>query len=49
MECRNRARPKRLGAELRDALGLPSVVESPATAGFDDAPDDAGQTMAVAR
>ena len=36
-------------AELRDALGLPSVVESPATTDIDDAPDDAGQAVAVAR
>jgi phospholipid-binding lipoprotein MlaA len=36
-------------AELREALGLPSVVESPATTDIDDAPDDTGQAVAVAR
>jgi phospholipid-binding lipoprotein MlaA len=35
-------------AELRQALGLPNVVESPATAELDD-PDDAGQSVAAAR
>jgi hypothetical protein len=34
-------------AELREALGLPSVVESPATID-DDAPADATQSVAVA-
>ena len=34
-------------AELRQALGLPNVVESPATAELDD-PADAGQSVAVA-
>jgi phospholipid-binding lipoprotein MlaA len=36
-------------AELREAIGLPSVVESPATTDFDDAPDDTGHVVAVAR
>jgi phospholipid-binding lipoprotein MlaA len=36
-------------AELREAIGLPSVVESPATTDIDDAPDDTGQAVAVAR
>jgi phospholipid-binding lipoprotein MlaA len=36
-------------AELREAIGLPSVVESPATADLDDAPDDAGQAVAAAK
>jgi phospholipid-binding lipoprotein MlaA len=36
-------------AELREAIGLPSVVESPATSDIDDAPDDTGQAVAVAR
>ena len=36
-------------AELREAVGLPSVVESPATADLDDAPDDAGQAVAAAK
>jgi phospholipid-binding lipoprotein MlaA len=36
-------------AELRQAIGLPSVVESPATSDIDDAPADAGQSVAVAR
>jgi phospholipid-binding lipoprotein MlaA len=36
-------------SELREAVGLPSVVESPATAEIDDAPDDTGQAVAVAR
>jgi phospholipid-binding lipoprotein MlaA len=36
-------------AELREAIGLPSVVESPATTDFDDAPDDTAQAVAVAR
>jgi phospholipid-binding lipoprotein MlaA len=35
-------------AELRVALGLPSVVESPATADLDD-PADAGQSVAGAQ
>jgi phospholipid-binding lipoprotein MlaA len=38
-------------AELREAIGLPSVIESPATTDLDD-PDDtsqAGQAVAVAR
>jgi len=36
-------------AELREALGLPSVVESPATSDIDDdAPADATQSVAVA-
>jgi phospholipid-binding lipoprotein MlaA len=35
-------------AELRDALGLPSTVESPATATPDD-PEDTGHAMAAAR
>jgi phospholipid-binding lipoprotein MlaA len=35
-------------AELREAVGLPSVVESPATSDIDDAPDDAGQAVAAA-
>jgi phospholipid-binding lipoprotein MlaA len=35
-------------AELREAAGLPSVVESPATAELDD-PGDADQSVAVAR
>jgi phospholipid-binding lipoprotein MlaA len=35
-------------AELREALGLPSVVESPATSELDD-PGDTGQSAAVAR
>jgi phospholipid-binding lipoprotein MlaA len=34
-------------AELREALGLPSVVESPATAELDD-PDDPAQSVAAA-
>jgi phospholipid-binding lipoprotein MlaA len=36
-------------AELRQAVGLPSVVESPATSDIDDTPADAGQSVAVAR
>ena len=36
-------------SELREAVGLPSVVESPATTDIDDAPDDTGQAVAVAR
>jgi phospholipid-binding lipoprotein MlaA len=37
-------------AELREAIGLPSVVESPATTDIDDdAPADATQSVAVAR
>jgi phospholipid-binding lipoprotein MlaA len=36
-------------AELRDAIGLPSVVESPATTELDDTPDDPGQAVAAAR
>ena len=35
-------------AELREALGLPSVVESPATSDLDD-PGDTGQSVAVAQ
>src|ERR1700750_3365161 len=35
-------------AELREAIGLPSVVESPATTDIDD-PDDIGQAVAAAR
>ena len=35
-------------AELREAIGLPSVVESPATTDIDD-PDDTGQAVAAAR
>jgi phospholipid-binding lipoprotein MlaA len=35
-------------AELREALGLPNVVESPATAELDD-PADAGQSVAAAQ
>src|SRR5260221_6908584 len=35
-------------AELREAIGLPSVVESPATSDIDDAPADASQSVAVA-
>jgi phospholipid-binding lipoprotein MlaA len=35
-------------AELRAALGLPNVVESPATAELDD-PADAGQSVAAAQ
>ena len=35
-------------AELREALGLPKVVESPATAELDD-PDESGQSVAAAR
>jgi len=35
--------------ELREGIGLPSVVESPATTDFDDAADDAGQAVAAAR
>ena len=35
-------------AELREAIGLPSVVESPATADLDD-PDDTGQAVAAAQ
>jgi phospholipid-binding lipoprotein MlaA len=35
-------------AELRQALGLPNVVESPATAEFDD-PADVGQPVAAAQ
>jgi phospholipid-binding lipoprotein MlaA len=36
-------------AELREAIGLPSVVESPATADLDDSPEDAGQAVAAAK
>src|SRR5215813_9462662 len=36
-------------AELREAIGLPSVVESPATSDIDDDPPDASQSVAVAR
>jgi phospholipid-binding lipoprotein MlaA len=35
-------------AELRQALGLPNVIESPATAELDD-PTDAGQAVAAAQ
>src|SRR5215470_15695054 len=35
-------------AELREAIGLPDVVESPATADLDDAAEDAGQAVAAA-
>jgi phospholipid-binding lipoprotein MlaA len=35
-------------AELREALGLPEVVESPATAELED-PDESGQSVAAAR
>jgi phospholipid-binding lipoprotein MlaA len=35
-------------AELREAIGLPSVVESPATTDLDD-PDDTGQAVAASR
>jgi phospholipid-binding lipoprotein MlaA len=35
-------------AELREAIGLPSVVESPATTDLDD-PDDTGQAVAAAQ
>jgi phospholipid-binding lipoprotein MlaA len=35
-------------AELREAIGLPSVVESPATADLDD-PDDPAQAVAAAQ
>ena len=34
-------------AELREAIGLPSVVESPATSDLDD-PGEAGQSVAAA-
>jgi phospholipid-binding lipoprotein MlaA len=36
-------------AELREAVGLPSVIESPATSDIDDDPPDASQSVAVAR
>jgi phospholipid-binding lipoprotein MlaA len=36
-------------AELREAVGLPSVIESPATSDIDDDPADASQSVAVAR
>ena len=36
-------------AELREAIGLPDVVESPATTDLDDAPEDAGQAVAAAK
>ena len=36
-------------AELREAIGLPSVVESPATSDIDDEPADATQSVAAAR
>jgi phospholipid-binding lipoprotein MlaA len=36
-------------AELREAVGLPSVIESPATSDIDDEPPDASQSVAVAR
>jgi len=35
-------------AELREAIGLPSVIDSPATSELDD-PGDAGQSVAAAR
>jgi len=35
-------------AELREAIGLPSIVESPATADLDD-PDDPAQAVAAAQ
>jgi hypothetical protein len=35
-------------AELRQAVGLPSVVESPATADLDDDSAEAGQSVAAA-
>jgi phospholipid-binding lipoprotein MlaA len=36
-------------AQLRQAVGLPDVVESPATSDIDDASADAGQSVAVAK
>src|SRR5262245_45225216 len=36
-------------AERREAVGLPSVIESPATSDIDDDPADASQSVAVAR
>src|SRR5215831_4044961 len=36
-------------AELREAIGLPSVVESPATSDIDDGPADASPSVADAR
>src|SRR6516165_6820514 len=36
-------------AELREAIGLPSIVESPATSDIDDGPADATQSVAAAR
>jgi phospholipid-binding lipoprotein MlaA len=36
-------------AELRESVGLPSVVESPATAEIEDDPPDAGQPVAAAQ
>jgi phospholipid-binding lipoprotein MlaA len=36
-------------AELREAIGLPSVVESPATSDIDDAAADASPSVAAAR
>src|SRR5262244_2744796 len=36
-------------AELREAVGLPSVVESPATSDIDDEPADASPSVAAAR
>jgi phospholipid-binding lipoprotein MlaA len=36
-------------AELREAIGLPSVVESPATSDFDDARADAGRSVTASR
>jgi phospholipid-binding lipoprotein MlaA len=36
-------------AELREAIGLPNIIESPATTDIDDAPADASQSVAVAR
>jgi phospholipid-binding lipoprotein MlaA len=36
-------------AELREAIGLPSVIESPATSDIDDEPADASQSVAAAR
>src|SRR5215510_12264608 len=36
-------------AELREAIGLPNFVESPATSDIDDGPADATQSVAAAR
>jgi len=36
-------------AQLREAVGLPSAVESPATADLDDDPADAGRPLAAAQ